>query len=405
MEPHWQAEHGSQASAPGLGNALEVFVIRRQALAPVVVLVMWAIFGDAPAGRRTPASEYAASQKGEVVLLHDSRSATTVSILPSVGNMAVEMKVKGENVLRFPYESVEAFKGRRGASSGIPFLAPWADRLDEQAFYANGKRYAFDMTLGDIRGANPIHGFLTSTDQWQVREVKADERSAWVTSRLEFFRYPAWMKQFPFAHTIEMTHRLQDGVLEVSTRIENLSIEPMPVAIGFHPYFQLTDSVRDDWTLSVGARTHWPLTSSKMPTGETQPIGSFFPDATAVRLRDFDLDDVFSDLVRDERERATITVRGKSQRLDIVLGPNYRAVVIYAPKPQSVPQKSGQPTQAGPTRNFVCIEPVAAIINALNLAHRGQYKELQSIAPSGVWQESFWVRPSGFGGIVADRHR
>jgi hypothetical protein len=75
-------------------------------------------------------------------------------------------------------------------------------------------------------------------------------------------------------------------------------------------------------------------------------------------LRDFDLDDVFSDLVRDECGRATIIVNGRSQRLDIVLGPNYRAVVIYAPKPPSVSQKPGGPTGAGAPRNFVCVEPV-----------------------------------------------
>jgi aldose 1-epimerase len=97
---------------------------------------------------------------------------------------------------------------------------------------------------------------------------------------------------------------------------------------------------------------------------------------------------VFSDLVRDERGIATMSLRGKAQRLDVVLGANYRAVVIYAPKPA--------PGQNAAARNFVCIEPVAAIINALNLAHKGVYKELQSIPPGGVWQESFWVRPGGF---------
>ena len=40
-------------------------------------------------------------------------------------------------------------------------MGPWINRLDEQAFYANGKRYAFDMTLGNVRGAIPIHGFMT----------------------------------------------------------------------------------------------------------------------------------------------------------------------------------------------------------------------------------------------------
>ena len=80
------------------------------------------------------------------------------------------------------------------------------------------------------------------------------------------------MKQFPFAHTIEITHRLREGALEVATTIRNLSVDPMPVAIGFHPYFRLTDSLRDAWTISVGARTRWLLAQNKVPTGATQPI-------------------------------------------------------------------------------------------------------------------------------------
>jgi aldose 1-epimerase len=39
---------------------------------------------------------------------------------------------------------------------------------------------------------------------------------------------------------------------------------------------------------------------------------------------------------------------------------------------------------------------MAAISNAMNLAHRGVYKELQTLAPGQTWRESFWIRPSGF---------
>jgi aldose 1-epimerase len=330
---------------------------------------------------------YSAQQAGSLVQLTDSRNQTAVAIIPALGNIAVEMKVKGHNVLRFPFESAAEYKGGTG-SIGIPFLAPWADRLDEQAFYANGKRYAFDMTLGNVRGTNPIHGFLMNAPEWRVVEARADAQSAWVTSKLEFYKYPDWMKQFPFAHTTEMTHRLRDGVLEVSTRIDNMSVEPMPVAVGFHPFFQLTDSPRDEWTLSVAAKTHWPVTEAKMPSGATQPIEKFFPNPSASQVAPFELDDVFSDLVRDGQGRSTMSVKGKAQRLDVVLGANYRAVVIYAPKPA--------PGQDPAARNFICIEPVTAIINGLNLAHKGLYKDLQSIPPGGTWQESFWVRPSGF---------
>lgn len=335
----------------------------------------------------SPPQIYSARQVGAVVELNDGRNQTGVSILPGLGNLTVEMKVNGHNVLRFPFNSAAEYKGGSG-SIGIPFLAPWADRLDEQAFYANGKRYAFDMTLGNVRGANPIHGFLASVPDWKVIETRADGQSAWVTSRLEFFKHPSWMKQFPFAHTIEITHRLSGGVLEVATRIDNLSVEAMPLAIGFHPFFQLTDSPRDEWIMSVAARTHWPVSEEKMPTGETQPIEKFFPRPAAVALGPLELDDVFSDLVRDARGRATMSLKGKAQQLDVILGANYRAVVIYAPKPAQ--------GQDPASRNFVCIEPVAGIINALNLAHKGVYKELQMIAPGGTWRESFWLHPRGF---------
>jgi aldose 1-epimerase len=340
-----------------------------------------------PLGAATAAAQpYSAQRENGLVRLTDSRSQVSVVVAPAVGNIAIEMTVKGQNVLRWPYASVDEFRAKPQLS-GIPFMGPWANRLDEQAFYANGKRYPFDMELGNVRGAIPIHGFLSYTDQWKVVEARADASSASVTSRLEFYRSPPWMKQFPFAHTIEMTYRLQDGLLEVRTRIENLSLEPMPVSIGFHPYFQLTDSPRDEWTISVGARTHWVLAQNKIPTGETQPIAQVFPDPSAAALKDFDLDHVFSDLVRDSSGGAVMTVKGKTQQLDVVVGPNYRAMVIYAPRPQA---------GSAQNRNFICFEPMAGITDAMNLAHKGLYKELQSIPAGGVWQESFWVRPRGF---------
>jgi aldose 1-epimerase len=331
------------------------------------------------------AQPYSARSVGGVVRLEDVASHTLVSIAPSVGNMAVEMTVNGNNVLWWPYSSIDAFKARP-VMSGIPFVGPWANRLDEQAFYANGKRYAFDMNLGNVRGAIPIHGFLTTTPDWRLVEAKADGASAWTTSRLEFYRQPAWMKQFPFAHTIEITYRLQNGALAVTTTLHNLSAEPMPVAIGFHPYFQLTDSPRDEWTISVGARTRWLLDPTKLPTGETRPIEQFFPNPRAVALKDYDLDDVFGDLIRDSSGRAVMSVRGKMQRLDVMIGAKWRAAVVWAPKPSA----------PGQDRNFICFEPMAGITNAMNLSQRGLYKELQSIPPDGIWQESFWVHPSGF---------
>jgi aldose 1-epimerase len=331
------------------------------------------------------AGQYSARRNGSVIELEDKRRQTAVSILADVGNIAFRMDVKGHNVLWFP-ASVQSFR-EKPVLSGIPFLGPWANRLDEQAFYANGKRYALDMTLGNVTGAHPIHGFLWSAGQWKVVEMKADRGAAWVTSRLEFYRQPAWIAQFPFAHTVEVTYRLQEGGLEVAAKIENLSAEPMPVSIGFHPYFRLDDSPRDDWTIAVAARTEWVLNADKLPVGETRPIERLFPDPRSVKLREFDIDHVFSDLVRDASGRAVMSVTGAKQKLEVVFGPNYRAAVIYAPKPAAAP---------GQDRNFICFEPMAGITNAMNLAHRGVYRELQTLPPGQIWRESFWIRPGGF---------
>ena len=330
--------------------------------------------------------ECAAERDGDLIRLRDPDHAMVVSIAPRAGNMAFSMKVHGHEILRFPFQSVDEFLERGGGLQGIPLLAPWANRLDEAAFYANGQRFAFDLNLGNVRGPVFIHGMLANASDWRVTGMGSDAQQAWVTSTVDFAADPLRLKQFPFAHTIDMTYRLGDGALEIGTRIANTSSQPMPVSIGFHPYFKLTDSTRDEWTLSIGARSEWVLDDKKFPTGERRPIEALFPDRSKVALADFDLDHVFGDLIRDADGRSTMTLKGRSQRIDVVAGPNYRTSVVYAPAHPA----------SGVDRNFICFEPMAAITNAMNLAHRGQYPELQSIPSMGTWAERFWVQPTGF---------
>src|SRR5437764_12418687 len=79
-----------------------------------------------------------------IVRLSDASHGVEVSVAPGIGNRAYEMKVHGKNILYFPYSDVSEFQ-KRPRLCGIPFLAPWADLLNEPAFWANGKRYPFNM--------------------------------------------------------------------------------------------------------------------------------------------------------------------------------------------------------------------------------------------------------------------
>lgn len=368
-------------------------------------------------------ARYTVKTEGDVVQLRDSQSQTVVSVLTPVSN-AYEMVVKGQNVIRMPIKSVDEMRARPGLN-GIPLLAPFANRLDETAFYANGKKYNFDMELGNVRGPVPIHGYVTGANAWKVVEAKADASGAWVTSRLDFYRNPQYMAQFPFAHTLTMTYKVSGGALEVRTRIDNLSVEPMPVAVGFHPYFQLTDSNRSQWTLKVPAKTRWLLDERSVPTGQTEAAAIFWGgDTSAIPMSRFDgklIDDVFTDLDRDAQGRATVSMMGEKQSVAITLGPKFKTVLVYSTPAPAAPQPP-RPAAAGPARpqtppvsvgpqiplsasagepppperGFVAFEPMAGITNSMNAAQRGQYKELQSVAPGGSWEESFWVKPSGY---------
>jgi aldose 1-epimerase len=315
-----------------------------------------------------------------VVRLIGTAPAAEVAIAASVGNMAFRFRSGGHDVLWSPYDSPAGMKGKP-AFCGIPFLAPWANRLDGDAYWANGKRYQLNASLGNLRRDPhqlPIHGLLNFSALWELAESGADDTSAWTTSRLDFARHPDLMAQFPFAHTISMTHRLRGGELEVETAIENRSAEPLPVAVGHHPYFCLPGAPRDEWTVHLAARDHFVLSDLLVPTGERRPIE--FP--SPLSLKGAVLDDVFGGLIRDADGRARFHVEGGDRRITVTYGPKYTIAVVYAP--------------AG--KDFICFEPMSALTNAFNLAHSGTYTELQSVAPGEVWRESFWVECQPAGG-------
>src|SRR5271168_1647636 len=65
----------------------------------------------------------------EVVRLTDVSHGIEVTVVPSVGNRAIQMKVHGKDIIYFQNTDAGDFKAHPAMSS-IPFLAPWADLLD-----------------------------------------------------------------------------------------------------------------------------------------------------------------------------------------------------------------------------------------------------------------------------------
>lgn len=314
-----------------------------------------------------------------VVRLTDTEHGVEVSIVPSIGNMAYEMKVHGQNILYFPSTDLSEFL-QKPSRAGIPFLAPWGNRLDQQAFWANGKKYAFDMGLGNVSGATPIHGLISFSPFWRVTEVKADGRSAHVTSKFEFWKHPELMKQWPFAHEYEMTYTLADGELQVRIAVSNLSTEPMPLQIGFHPYFRIPGVPRNEWVGGIPAKLRVVTDPRLIPTGQFRPMDLTDP----FLLENRTLDDGFVDLNREADGRARFYIESSGKTVEVLFGQKWQAAVVWEPN-----DAKGHP------QPFICFEPMSGITNAINLYQEGKYPDLQSVPAGGKWSESFWVRTSG----------
>jgi len=308
-----------------------------------------------------------------VVELSDTDRDLTVGIAPAHGNIVFELLHAGKNWVYSPYASPAQMQGKKELF-GIPLLAPWANRLSSDTYTVHGSEYTLNRKLGNLnldQNHLPIHGLLMFAP-WTVADVHADSSGAESHSILDFTRHPEWLAQFPFAHKLEWRHRLAEGRLSIRLTITNESGQGMPLTIGFHPYFAIPGSGRDDWKVELPVRTHLLLSDRYIPTGESQAAAFHGPTA----LKGISLDDVYTDLERDGAADAVFSVADGQHSISVGIGAEFPVGVVYAPS----------------HRNFICFEPMTAPTDALHLAAEGRYAGLREIAPDTSWSGDFWVK-------------
>lgn len=309
----------------------------------------------------------------EVVRLSDDGRESTVSIVPSIGNIAYDFTVDGHPVLWTPYRSPAELK-QKPVMGGIPLLAPWANRLSGNNYWINGREYAINPEIDNIRRdafGHPIHGLVLFAP-WTVVELTATESEARVTSRLDLSERSDWLAQFPFPHALTLTHSLCERRLTVRLQVTNHCELALPLSMGFHPYFHVPGGDRDHCQVNLPVRSRLKLDSEMLPTGE---MGAWDADST-FELAGRSFDDGFTDLVRTAAGDAVFHAEGGGRLLEVGFGPRFRVAVLYAP----------------PGKPYLCFEPMTAVTNAFNLAHDGRYDGLQEVGPSQTWEERFWVR-------------
>ena len=262
------------------------------------------------------------------------------SLLPGLGLLGTSLRHRGEELLALP-GGVEGY--RDGHVTGLPLLAPWANRLPGWRYRAAGVEVDLDgLDLHTDPGGLPIHGTLTAHRGWRLERLAADADRAVLEADLDSGDWPQLLAAFPFPHRLTVTFALQGASLAVTTTLTATGDRPVPVAFGWHPYLRLPGAPRAAWRLLLPFRTHLELDDHGLPTGKAADEPA---EAAPVGERTFD--DLYV-LDADPAERR-LGLEAAGRRLVVGYGDGYDHAQVFAP----------------PGAEFVCLEPMTAPTAAL----------------------------------------
>lgn len=293
--------------------------------------------------------------------LRDEGAGLRTTWVPRAGMLGASLVHRGEEML-WQGAGVPGY-AREGKFMGIPFLHPWANRLDGFSYRAGGHEVVLDPAspLLKLNNGLPIHGVLTASRRWVVREVAADGGRAKLSASFAFDR-PELLAVFPFRHRVDLEVELSGGALSVRTTLTATGSDAVPVAFGFHPYLQIPGIPRAEWEVRFPVRRRLVLDSRLIPTGATKQVR---PLTGAIGNRTWD--DAFD---RVEKQ-SSFTVHGGERAIEVQYTDGYPCAQIFAP----------------PEQEYICIEPMTAPGNAL----AGPDERLEWVPPGEQRSASFRI--------------
>ena len=205
-------------------------------------------------------------------------------------------------------------------------LVPFSNRIGHATLKWQGTSHPLVQNNGPEPHA--IHG-LGWQRPWQV--LDRDEQLLMLAC--EHRADASW----PFAFDASQTFRLHGNELEMTLSMTNQSATPAPAGLGWHPYFVK----RGLSHITFEAAGRWEMSGEKLPTHREPSRGL---DADCALL---DVDHCFDGWLG--------AVRLSDELLHTRITSSQSRLVIFT----------------NPTRDFVAIEPVSHVNNAINLMDAG----------------------------------
>jgi aldose 1-epimerase len=262
------------------------------------------------------------------------------TFLPGLGLLGTSLRHRGEELLALP-GGVEGY--RAGHVTGLPILAPWANRLPAWRYRAAGVEVDLEgLDLHTDPAGLPIHGTLVAQPGWRLERLTAEADRAVLEAGFDYGARPELLAAFPFPHRLTVTATLQGASLAVATTLAATGERPVPVAFGWHPYFRLPGAPRAAWRLLLPARTHLELDDRGLPTGKAADEPA---EADPVGERTYD--DLYA--LGDDPAGRRLGLEAAGRRLVVAYGDGYDHAQVFAP----------------PGAEFLCLEPMTGPTAAL----------------------------------------
>lgn len=252
--------------------------------------------------------------------------ALRCEVEPGLGGCVAGLWLEGEPVLR----STPAAQLTSARQSGSYPLVPFSNRVAQATLQWRGTQHPLVRNNGDEPHA--IHGV-----GWQRPWSVLDSGDNFALLAYEHRPDSAW----PFAFDCSQTLRLAPGALELTLSLTNQSDRPAPSGLGWHPYFVKRPRSR----IAFAAGGRWEMGPDKLPTVRKESRGL---DADCGSL---DVDHCYDgwDGVAHLRD----------EKMHVRIASSLSRLVVFT----------------NGTRDFIAIEPVSHVNNAVNLHAAGQPAE------------------------------
>lgn len=263
-----------------------------------------------------------------------------LTIIPQSGAQVQRLVVKGQDLID-GFANEEEVKSNAWGKSGL--LYPFPNRLEDGKYTWLDKEYQFPINDQDTD--NALHGFGMQ-QALTVENITLEKEQAVVELQ---GAYSGDLVYYPWAISIHLRYTLSlEAGFSMKLEIKNESKKPIPVGMGWHPYFWLGDNP-EQAQLKLPPVAQVEIDCRMIPTGSLVAMDEFIETK---KINGTQLDTGFKLFRPGKRSEAELTIpaKGTLKYWQESGFSKYKYLQVFIP----------------PARKSIALEPMTCNIDAFN---------------------------------------